>query len=99
MDKKAKEALIQKFTKASNTDRPVAIKNNGAPLAVIYPVGDPHKFQVERDQQFQKLKIELKHLLIFIRSRINQLPEEVEAQLTSRRQEIEAALHKPDDTF
>ncbi len=99
MDKKAKQALVQEFTKASSTNDPVAIKHNGAPIAVVYPVGDPQKFQAERDQQFQKLKIELNHILAFIRSRIKQLPEEVEAQLASYRQEIEAAPHKSNDTF
>lgn len=99
MNQKAKQALIEKFTKASTVNDLVTIKHNGTPIAVVYPIETPPKFQAERDQEFRKLKTELGNFLTFIRSRIKQLPEEVEAELATHRQKIKETLQKSDDTL
>ena len=99
MDKKAKQALIDEVAKASTTNDPVVIKRNGTPVAVLYPIEEPQKFRAKRDQEVQRLRTELDNFLTFVRSRIKQLPEEVEAQLASHRQKIKEAQQKSDDTL
>jgi hypothetical protein len=99
MNQKAKQALIEKFTKASTVNDLVTIKHNGTPIALVYPIDTPQKFQAERDREFRKLKIELDHLLAFVRSRIKQAPEEVEAELATHRQKIKESLQESDDTL
>ena len=99
MDTTTKQALIDELVKASTTNHPVTIKHRGKPVT-IFPVEDQKKFQVERDQKLEMLKVELTNILVFIRSRIKpQHPEELEAQLAAFRHYLEQDMNNLDDTL
>jgi PHD/YefM family antitoxin component YafN of YafNO toxin-antitoxin module len=90
MDNEVKQALIDALTRASNIDRPVAIKHKDKPLAVVLPNKDYQKFQGEREKRLKLMKQELDGILALIRRYTNrQSLEEVKARLSALRQKIE----------
>jgi PHD/YefM family antitoxin component YafN of YafNO toxin-antitoxin module len=90
MDNEAKQALIDALTRASATDRPVAIKHKDKPLAIVLPNKDYQKFQDEREKRLKLMKQELDGILALIRRYTSrQSLEEVKAQLAALRQSIE----------
>jgi PHD/YefM family antitoxin component YafN of YafNO toxin-antitoxin module len=90
MDDRAKKALVNALSRASITDHPVTVKYKDKPLAVVLPIEDYQKFQVEREEKLKLMKKELDGILALIRSHTShQSLEEVEARLLALRQEIE----------
>jgi len=93
MDRKTKQTLIDELSKASATNHPVTIKHKDKSLAVILPIEDYEKFQAEREERLQKLKLELNGILALVRSYTGrQSLDEIEARLTALRQTIEQEI-------
>jgi PHD/YefM family antitoxin component YafN of YafNO toxin-antitoxin module len=87
---KIEQILIEKLSKASASETPVTLKRAGKSLAVILSATEYQKFQAECETKLQHLKTELNGILSLVRSYTQRRSlAEVEAQLSTLRQEIE----------